>query len=124
MPEPAHENVDNALLEADRITQADRQRYYGHPLDNHGTTAEMWHAYLLRRGWTAPKGGEEALNVRDVCMMNVLLKISRDANAPKRDNLVDGAGYLRNAEQAEQETARRAELAASLKRIEQVETPW
>jgi len=29
-----------------------------------------------------------------VCWMMVLLKASRQMNAPKRDNLVDAAGYI------------------------------
>jgi hypothetical protein len=82
------------LDEADRITQEDRQRYYGHPYDNHGNTADLWRAYLQRRC-----GVDLELTGEDVCMMMILLKVSRHANRSHRDNLVDIAGYARNVEQ-------------------------
>lgn len=89
----------NVLLEAQHITAGDRQRYYGHPLDNHGATAALWTAYLRRRRML-PHG--TALSARDVCMLNVLQKVSRDANRQHRDNLVDIAGYARNAEMVDE----------------------
>jgi len=60
---------------------------YGAPLENHTRTAALWSAYL---GIT--------ITARQVCMLNVLQKVSRDAHSAKRDNLVDIAGYARNAE--------------------------
>lgn len=83
--------------EALELVYGDRGEHYGHPSDNHGCTAEMWSAYLRRRGWTGPP-----LTVRDVCWMNVAQKMSRDANAPKRDNIVDSCGYLGNVEMDEE----------------------
>lgn len=107
-PEPA-ESTDaepeaemSILVDADDLTRGDRRRYYGHPLDNHGNTAELWTAYLERKF-----GFQCRLSYRDVCLMMVLLKVSRDCNQTKRDNLVDIAGYTRNIEQAEHESARR-----------------
>ena len=83
------------LEEAASITSDDRQKTYGHPADNHGGTAAMWTAYLGKR-LNAP------LTARDVCLMQVLVKVSREAHAPKRDNLVDICGYARNAEMIEE----------------------
>lgn len=76
----------------DILTQAaceveDRLQSYGPPDENHKRTAEMWSTYL----------GVE-VSPRAVCMLNALQKISRDCHAAKRDNLVDIAGYARNAE--------------------------
>lgn len=85
------------LDEAAKVTAGDRQRYYGHPRQNHGNTAKLWAAYLARRF-----GQDLDLGPRDVCMMMVLLKVSRDANRPARDNLTDIAGYARNAEMLEE----------------------
>jgi hypothetical protein len=87
---------ETILTEAAEATSGDRQRDYGHPAENHHTTAEMWQAYL-RRKYSVLVG----FTSRDICMMNILQKISRDANAPKRDNLVDIAGYARNCEMIE-----------------------
>jgi hypothetical protein len=86
----------NILQEADNIVNGDRQKFYGHPSDNHGCTALMWSGYLSRR-----YGIPINLDVRDVCWLNALQKISRDANSPKRDNLVDVAGYAANIEMDE-----------------------
>lgn len=85
----------NVLEEAALLTSEDRQRDYGHPIDNHGGTAAMWTAYLGAR-LNAP------LTARDVCLMQVLVKVSREGNAPKRDNLTDICGYARNAEMIEE----------------------
>ncbi len=118
------ENGKTILDEAGHLTAGDRQAAYGHPRDNHGCTASMLSAYLVRRGEAtidrdlADKGvcvetgdREFWLRVRsvlpylltvddeDVCMFNVLQKVSRHANFRKRDNYVDIAGYARNGEQ-------------------------
>ena len=80
------------LSEAEAIVGGARQADYGTPLANHSRTAALWSVYL---GIT--------VTPRQVCMMNVLQKVSRDANAPKRDNLVDIAGYAENANLCEPE---------------------
>lgn len=81
------------LTEADEIVNGARQDTYGHPADNHGCTAEMWTAYLNRK-----YDIDLDLDARDVCWLNVLQKISRDAHLEKRDNLVDVVGYVANIE--------------------------
>lgn len=86
---------ETVLEEAARIVDGDRNEAYGDPAGNHGTTAAMWTAYLARRGLLAPGA---VLDARDVCWVNALQKASRDAFDRRRDNLVDVAGYMRNAE--------------------------
>ena len=81
------------LKEAARVVDGPRQESYGHPLRNHARTAALWSAYL---GVT--------ITPRQVCMLNSLQKISRDANRAKRDNLVDLAGWARNAEMVSEPT--------------------
>lgn len=125
------EKFDNILAEALNITNGDRQKYYGHPADNHGNTADLWSAYLGRKYGFFPA---LKLTSRDVCMMMVLLKVSRDANSSKRDNLVDIAGYVRNADQIEQrmpitEEARadhkwRSEAEAAIIQRRRKNRPW
>jgi hypothetical protein len=94
---------NSVLHEAIEITKGDRNRDYGHPLDNLENTAEFWSGYIMRRFGVRVK-----LNYRDVSMMMVLMKVSRDANRPKRDNLVDICGYTNIVEKAEKELGRRA----------------
>lgn len=75
------------LEEAASLTSGDREKAYGHPRENFGRIASMWEAYL-----GVPVSG------RQVAMCMVLVKVARDAHQPKRDNLVDVAGYARTAE--------------------------
>jgi len=77
----------NVLDEAASVVLGDRRTFYGPPKINHTRTAAMWSAYL----------GVQ-VNPHQVCLMNILQKISRDANRQKIDNLVDIAGYALNAE--------------------------
>jgi hypothetical protein len=86
------------LEEANRLVHGDRQSGYGHPRDNHAATAELFNAYLRRKY----EGTFPGLDARDVCVFNICQKLSRFANAPKRDNLVDIAGYAANLEMLEE----------------------
>lgn len=71
----------------------ERNRDYGEPIENHGTTAALWAAWLKRR-----HGVDLELTAEDVCFLNALQKLSRLANSITLDGLVDLAGYARNAE--------------------------
>lgn len=89
------------LDDAKQAVEGERQHSYGHPKDNHGCTAALWRDWLQRRfGIVLP------LTARDVCWLNILQKASRDANRPKKDNLVDVIGYAENAERCELSTPR------------------
>lgn len=81
----------SVLDEAAAIVEGARRDSYGTPAENHGRTAALWSAYL----------GVE-ITARQVCLMNILQKISRDAHRPHRDGLVDIAGYALNAELVEE----------------------
>ena len=86
------------LEEAAQLTSGPRQRDYDSPLPNHRRIATMWNAYLsIRR---RPDG---AISPEDVATMMLLLKIAREVYTPKRDNLVDVAGYARCLEQMREE---------------------
>lgn len=89
---------ETILEEAARITSADRNKDYGTPLDNHAATAAFWRLWFRRK-----YGIDVPVDAEDVCWCNVLQKISREANAKKRDNLVDVAGYVRNVELVQDE---------------------
>lgn len=84
----------NILEEANALCSGDRNVDYGHPADNHRTTAALWNAYLNRKYLIPPT----MLTPYDVCMLNILQKVSRDANLHKRDTILDIAGWARNME--------------------------
>jgi len=79
-----------------------RPNDYGHPLDNHTRTAGLWSTYLGR-----------TVSAEDVCLLNVLQKISRGMHSVTRDTLVDIAGYAANVEMIQIERDRRSQLANS-----------
>ena len=80
------------LLEADKAVNGDRQDDYGHPKINHTRTAEMWSSFLGVK-----------ITPEQVCMMNILQKVSRSSHMITRDGLVDIAGYALNVEMIQNE---------------------
>jgi hypothetical protein len=91
---------ETILQEAQRLVHGDRQADYGHPLDDFTRTAAMW-AAILGHPVTAEQVG--------LCMIAV--KVSRQCNHPKRDNMTDAAGYSATVQMCIEERARRADLA-------------
>jgi hypothetical protein len=81
-------DVETILEEAQRIVHGQRNQDYGHPLDDFTRTAEM--ATGLFRGKLL-QGAK--FTAEDVGLFQVLVKLSRQMNSPKRDNMVDTAGY-------------------------------
>lgn len=80
--------MSTLLSEADEIAGQSRSRDYGHPFDNHRRIAQIWSVQLeqiLKR----------PLLPREVALMMVGLKLAREINTSKRDNLIDAAGYLK-----------------------------
>jgi hypothetical protein len=75
------------LEEALELTSGDRQASYGHPLQDFSRTAGLWTS-LLGTKLLQPITPEEVA----LCM--VCLKLSREMNKHKQDNLIDIAGYI------------------------------
>lgn len=84
---------ENILAEADRLVSGDRHESYKHPLHDYECTAAMWSAMIKKRY------GVDVVLSPDFCtLMMAAMKISREVGKPKRDNLVDLAGYARCTE--------------------------
>ncbi len=83
----------SVLETAQKLVHGDRGAVYGHPLENHSTTADMFHAFMAKKYGVACG----AVSAEDVCIFNMLQKIARLANTPGHvDSLVDIAGYAEN----------------------------
>ena len=79
----------NILEEAMQLTAQDRQKVYGHPLEDWTRTAKMWSAIL---------GIEVPVDKALLCMLAV--KVSRLCKTTgHRDSIIDVAGYARCLEQ-------------------------
>ena len=74
-PEVAHEAI--------KAVTGDRGHSYGHPWQDFSKTAQMWKVLFPESDVTPQK----------VAMAMMMVKISRELNRPKRDNVVDIVGY-------------------------------
>lgn len=84
------ENQTSTVLdEASQIIYGDREQTYGDPAKNLRHIAAQWQLYLRQK-----YDSDITLNAEDVCYMMTDLKKCRQMNQAKRDNLVDGIGYL------------------------------
>ena len=94
----AHQSV---LLEAQGLVHGDRNASYGHPLDDYTRTAGMVSSMLAGKL-------KEPLTPEDMILVMCCVKLSRQINRVKRDNLVDLAGYAECAQWVIDERLRRA----------------
>lgn len=90
-------DTESILHEAYGLVHGARQESYGHPLDDLTRTGRMWGAIL----------GTEDIPAETVALCLVAVKISREVNGHKHDNLVDMAGYAEVAALARAERERR-----------------
>jgi hypothetical protein len=91
----------SVLTEAQGLVHGDRNASYGHPLDDYTRTAGMVSA-LLAGKLKVP------LTPEDLILVMCCVKLSRQVNHPKRDNMTDLAGYAECEQWCIDERARRA----------------
>ena len=75
--------AETILEEAQRLVHGNRGADYGHPIDDYTRTGRLWGALL----------GIGDIDPRLCCLMMAAVKLSREVNKHKRDNLTDLAGY-------------------------------
>jgi len=79
---------ESILSEAERLTGVDRQADYGPPDEDFRRTAGMWTAMLQHKLASGVK-----FESWEVAQMMICIKLSRLQHKPKRDSVVDTAGY-------------------------------
>lgn len=97
---------ESILQEAHRLTHGDRNSTYGHPYDDYTCTAALATAILgdtLNRPITA----------HQMALIMCAVKLSRESRVPKRDNLVDLAGYAWVARMCHEEHTARTQPEVS-----------
>ena len=94
------DTMQNILEEANELVNGARQASYGHPIDDFTRTAGMISAMLGHKL-------KEPLSPEDVGLIMCCVKLSRQVNRPKRDNLVDLAGYAATVEMVQLERVKR-----------------
>lgn len=83
------EMKDDLMIEAWGLTTGDRSAAYGRAEEVFEEYAMAWTAVLrakLRPGCY--------VSAADVAIMMTMLKLLRETRVPKRDNVVDGHGYM------------------------------
>ena len=93
---------ESVLEEAQRLVHGDRGADYGHPLDDFTKTAAMFGA--LRGVY---------LTAEDVALFMICVKLSREANRHKRDNLTDLCGYAETYMMVKGERAHREMITST-----------
>jgi hypothetical protein len=74
-----------------------RESAYGHPFDDFSRTAGMASALGFR--FVDPVHGLRPLGPQDIPILQILVKLSRQSNRHKDDNLDDIHGYTNTLEQ-------------------------
>lgn len=75
---------ESVLSEATRIVDGPRQDNYGHPKVNLKRIADLWSVVFDRE-----------ITPQQVALCLIQLKVAREIHHPRRDNMVDIAGYAR-----------------------------
>lgn len=79
----------NPADEAKKLVYGDRNADYGNPRDDYLKTAKVWSGLLFHK----LKPGIE-ITPEEAMVMMAGLKLSREMNRHKQDNLTDAIGYV------------------------------
>jgi hypothetical protein len=81
------EDERNPAEVATDLVYGDRCASYGHPREDFERTARMWSGLFKDKL-------KEDFQAKDVALAMTCVKMSREMNRPKQDNIIDGIGYF------------------------------
>lgn len=84
---PVPEYDAGPLMKGHKLVHGDRGNNYGHPYEDFGRTVAAVNAFLGHKF-------KEPLGPEDIPLIMLCVKLSRESNLSKPDNLVDAAGYI------------------------------
>lgn len=90
--------------EAKKLVYGDRNKQYGNPLKDYTRVSQVWTGLL-----SAKLKDGVVIEPREAIMMMVALKLCRNMEKHKDDNVIDAHGYLEVLEWAERELAEQKE---------------
>lgn len=79
----------NLAVDALKIINGERQDTYGNPEDSFSSIANVWKWYFK-----SMYNINICITPKDVAIMMTLLKMARECNQNKEDNIIDAIGYL------------------------------
>ena len=80
-----------SILDQAKNIIEERGEDYGDPHANLAAIGKAWSGYLFQRGYLMP---DDQLSPSDVAILMALLKLVRQGNRHKDDNLLDAIGYI------------------------------
>ena len=81
--------MDDLMSEAWKLTNGDRREAYGDPKEVFAAYGDMWTALLRQKLLPGVR-----IDAADATLMMAALKLCRESQRIKRDNVVDAHGYL------------------------------
>lgn len=102
--QPERERSAPSYVDKIAKTISERRGTYAHPQDNHQLTADLWElwwkasaqARVQQGGIERGPKGAIPFTPEDICMFNIIQKISRMAHGSHDDSLLDIVGYCEN----------------------------
>lgn len=83
----------SAIQEAEKVVNTERQKDYGHPFDDFNRAMGMLNALGYR--FLQPDNTYRELRAEDQAIIMTCVKLSREVNHHKWDNIVDIHGYMK-----------------------------
>jgi hypothetical protein len=88
------DGCEEAVLDiANKLVNGDRGKDYGHPYDDYNCTIKLFNTLMEKKYQFEFNDAKLPFKAEDGIIFLMCVKLSREMNAIKRDNMIDLAGY-------------------------------